>query len=85
MEDESWTGVTILYRCPNCDKDGLQRFVIHDIGYDMDKARRAAWKDRSPCTGCSTLLPENLDMSIDVVATSLERLRKLGYPTPSVH
>jgi predicted RNA-binding Zn-ribbon protein involved in translation (DUF1610 family) len=84
MEDESWTGVILIYRCPNCGTDGMQKFVVHDAGYDIDKARRAAWKDRSPCKSCGTPLPENLYTAIDVTAASLEKLLKAGYPTPPV-
>ena len=84
MEDESWSGVKIGYICPRCQKAGMQTFVVEGVGYDLDKARVAAWKRRTPCRSCSKPLPENLNIEIDVIATSLERLRKLGYPTPPV-
>jgi hypothetical protein len=85
MEDESWTAVTLTYVCPNCGKHGRQVFVIADVGYDLDKARLAAWPLRSPCTQCKQRLPESLDIGIDATAGSLEQLRKAGYPTPPVH
>lgn len=85
MDDESWTGVKLQYICPNCRKHGSQMFVIEAVGWDTDKARRAAWKQRSPCRSCNKPLPENLGIGIDVTAGSLERLRKAGYPTPAVN
>lgn len=85
MEDESWTGVILAYTCPACGKQGQQVFVVNGVGWDVEKARSAAWSSRTPCKPCKQPLPENLDIHIDITAASLERLRKLGYPTPSVH
>jgi len=83
-EDESWSGVTLAYICPNCGKHGRQLFVIDGVGFDEKKAHPAAWKQRTPCKSCNEALPDGLHIEIDILATSLERLRKLGYPTPPV-
>jgi len=84
-EDETWTGVTLQYVCPNCGKQGQQVFVIDGVGWDEKKAAPAAWKERSPCKSCNEPLPDRLNIGVDICAGSLEQLRKAGYPTPPVN
>jgi rubredoxin len=82
MEDTPWTGVTLTYLCPSCGSHGKQLFVHYGVGLDMDKARQAAWEDRSPCRSCNEPLSDNLPFRVDITPASLEELRKAGFPAP---
>jgi hypothetical protein len=84
-EDESWTGVTIAYLCPNCGARGDQLFLVSGVGWDLEKANHAAWPERAPCIQCKQLLPSDSHTGIDVVVAPLDRLRKLGFPSPLVN
>ena len=80
MEDESWTGVKIVYVCPQCRMHGRQFFAVEAVGLDREKARAAAWKQRSSCRSCNEPLPSNLDIDLDIIVASVDHLRKAGYP-----
>jgi len=79
MEEESWTGVKIAYVCPQCQMYGRQFFAIEAVGWDMEKAGAAAWKQRSSCRSCNEPLPNNLDIQLDIVVAFLDQLQRAGY------
>lgn len=82
MEDESWTGVSYAFICPNCQQSQKQFFTFHDIGYDMEKARLQAVGPGIRCSACKYTISPSQDADLDLVVAPLDRLQKLGYPNP---
>jgi hypothetical protein len=82
-EEQCWTGINLLYTCPNCHKPDRQTFVFLGGTYDdsaLDKARERM----APCKRCKAALPQNLEHECSMTVGTLEQLRKAGYPVPSV-
>jgi hypothetical protein len=84
-EESSWTGVTLAYLCPYCGARGDQLFLVSGIGWDMKRARLAAWPEMAPCIQCKQALPPDSHTGIDLVVAPLDQLRKLGFPSPLVN
>lgn len=82
MEDESWTGVIYAFTCPHCQKHQEQHFTIHEVGYDMEKARLQVLSSGIRCNECKHPISGSQSATLDLVVTSLEHLQKLGYPNP---
>lgn len=77
-----WFGVIYTFSCPICGEAGEERTGLYATTNDPTKVESEIGRRTLNCRACTSAVPGDTEVEIEVRTGTMKQLRKLGFPFP---